>query len=228
MRLMHIVATPRTTDSSTLAAAGLLLEALARQDPTLFVDELDLSPAHSPQLAFHPADSGTTLVPVQAPDPECDRSHKHAESLITRFLAADRYLVTVPVWNLEVPHGLKCFLDVIIQPGRLFDYDTRGRVVGLAKHRKMVICASGSDHFSGVGAVVQNYQENYLRVIFDFIGITDIRFIESEPAGPRDAQERQLRASTAAAAGYLIAGPSTLDITDSAGDRCDVPTIPGR
>jgi FMN-dependent NADH-azoreductase len=219
MRLMHIIATPRTADCSTLMTSWLLIAKLARQDPDLVVDELDLFPSQSPHPPESTAGSRSALVPSQSAEPECDRSREHAESLITRFLAADRYLVTVPVWNLEVPHRLKCFLDVIVQPGRLFDYDERGRVVGLVTNTKMIICESGSGHYSGNGPAVQGYQESYLRVIFGLAGITDIGAIETEPAGIAPRQiERELHATTAAAAAYLLAGPSTINVTDAVVD----------
>ncbi|MEI6620559.1 MAG: NAD(P)H-dependent oxidoreductase [Actinomycetes bacterium] len=213
MKLMHIIATPRIADCCTLLASSLIIDELARQDPGLVVDELDLFPSQSAHRPGNTADSRSPLVPAQSAEPECDRSREHAESLITRFLAADRYLVTEPEWNLDVPHRLKCFLDVIIAPGRLFDYDERGRVVGLATNKKMIICQSGGGNYVGTGPATQGYQENYLRVIFGLAGISDIGAIEAGAVGCTATQE--LHTTTAEAAAYLLAGPSTIDVTDA-------------
>ena len=49
------------------------------------------------------------------------------EALFARFNAADKYLFSVPMWNLGLPYILKHYIDVITQPGLAWSFDPRYR-----------------------------------------------------------------------------------------------------
>ncbi len=46
-----------------------------------------------------------------------------ARRAFERFDAADRLLFSVPMWNASIPYVLKQFIDVVSQPGWIFDVD---------------------------------------------------------------------------------------------------------
>jgi FMN-dependent NADH-azoreductase len=104
------------------------------------------------------------------------------EANIERFLDTDVYLVTTPMWNFGIPYALKYYIDAIVQPGYLFRYDEFGAPEGLVKGKKMVVVTSrGGDYSSNSPLFTFDFVEPYLRTIFNFVGITDIRFINAQP-----------------------------------------------
>src|SRR5664279_4609709 len=84
---------------------------------------------------------------------------KKIEAEITRFMAADVYLVSTPMWNFSIPYMLKHYIDVIVQPKYLFRYTASG-VEGLAKNKKMLVIASrGGDYSPGSPSHLADFQE---------------------------------------------------------------------
>jgi FMN-dependent NADH-azoreductase len=97
-----------------------------------------------------------------------------------RFLEADVYVITTPMWNLSVPYALKYYIDAIVQPGYLFRYNESGVAEGLLNGKKMVVVTSrGGDYAPGSPLQGFDFLEPYLRAIFGFVGITDVHFINA-------------------------------------------------
>ena len=63
---------------------------------------------------------------------------REIEQHIERFLSADVYLVSTPMWNFHIPYMLKHYLDLIVQPRYLFRYTETG-AEGLVKGKRMVV-----------------------------------------------------------------------------------------
>ena len=78
------------------------------------------------------------LMTGQPLDEEARGSWVEIERAIEQFLAADLYVLTVPMWNFGVPYALKYYIDAIVQPGYLFRYDEMGFPHGLVHGKRMV------------------------------------------------------------------------------------------
>jgi FMN-dependent NADH-azoreductase len=100
---------------------------------------------------------------------------------IERFLLADVYLISTPMWNFSVPYRLKQYIEVIVQPKYLFRYTENGQVEGLAKNKKMIIACSRGGSYLAPDKQGYDFQEPYLKTIFGFVGIQDITFLTAEP-----------------------------------------------
>lgn len=193
MRLLHMIATPRSTRSTTLVISGALIENLKSQFEDLEIDELDVFTTALPELRGANVEAKYSLMARQELDAEAAAAWAPIESLVRRFLAADAYLVTVPMWNFGIPYALKHLLDVIVQPGYTFSYDERGVPVGLVGDRPMVCVTSrGGDYSTGMQQHAMDFQEPYLRAIFGFIGITRIDFVSAQPVDIPPLRERAL------------------------------------
>lgn len=55
---------------------------------------------------------------------------------IERFLEIDIYLITTPMWNFGVPYALNQYIDAIVKPGYVFQYDDQGVPEGLVHGKK--------------------------------------------------------------------------------------------
>ena len=182
MRVLHIIATPRSEQSNTLAVSRVLLESLAEQHGEVIVDELDVFTTELPELGRTPTDAKYALMSRQDLDEDQSRAWDPIEALVQRFLAADKYVVTCPMWNFGVPYALKHLIDVIVQPGHLFTYNEQGIPVGLVQGRQMMIVTSrGGDYSEASPLHPLDHQVPYLRAIFGFVGITDIGVIAAQP-----------------------------------------------
>lgn len=179
-RLLHIVATPRGLASHTGRISGVLLEELHAKHHDLEVHTLDLFSADLPAVAGVNIKTKYALMTGQPVDEAARGSWRSIERTIEEFLAADVYLLTVPMWNFGVPYALKYYIDAIVQPGYLFQYDERGVPSGLVKGKKLVCVTSRGADYTGPLAPF-DFLESYLRAIFGFVGIADQTFFNAQP-----------------------------------------------
>jgi FMN-dependent NADH-azoreductase len=180
-RLLHLIATPRGLASNTGRISSVLLEELHDRYDDLDVKALDLFSADLPAVAGTNIKSKYALMTGQALDDEARSSWREIEQTIETFLDADLYLVTAPMWNFGVPYALKYYIDAIVQPGYLFNYDELGQPRGMVHGRRMVCVTSrGGDYSQGPMAQF-DFLESYLRAIFGFVGIADITFFNVQP-----------------------------------------------
>ena len=121
------------------------------------------------------------------------------ERLMAQFLASDVIVIGAPMYNFSIPSTLKAWIDRIAVAGKTFRYTGNGPV-GLAGGKRVLI-ASGRGGVYGNGAA--DFQENYLRQVFAFLGITDIQFVRAEGV----AYSPQHRADALAAAHVSIPTP---------------------
>jgi FMN-dependent NADH-azoreductase len=180
MKLLHIIATPRNQASNTLRISSVFLDELSSRNGDLQLETLDLFNRDLPSVAGNNIESKYHLMAGLTIDKQHEASWQQIEHLIEHFLAADFYLITVPMWNFGIPYALKYYIDAIIQPGYLFRYNERGQAEGLVTNKKMLcITSRGGDYSLGSPFHAYDFQEPYLRAIFGFVGISDISFINA-------------------------------------------------
>jgi FMN-dependent NADH-azoreductase len=179
-KILHIIATPRGKDSRTLKVSSAFLDAFKVKYPDAQVDELNLYQAKLPSISVKMIDGKFVLLGGHDLSPELKQAWTEIEKVIKRFLSADAYLISTPMWNFNVPYLLKQYIDLIIQPRYMFRYTANGPE-GMIKNKKMVVITSrGGDYSEGPSAKF-DFQEPYLRTIFGLTGLTDITFINAQP-----------------------------------------------
>jgi len=179
-KLLHIIATPRGEESRTLQATETFLEVFKDKHPDWVVEELNLSKEELPSLTIKRVDGKYVLLGGKELYGELKEAWEDIIGHIERFLSADGYLISTPMWNFSIPYMLKQYIDIIVQPKYLFRY-TQSGVEGLVKNKKMIIMTSRGGEYVSEQAAKFDFQEPYLRTIFGFVGITDITFIRAEP-----------------------------------------------
>lgn len=196
-KLLHIVATPRGGESRTLKVTGAFLEAFGKKYPACAIDTLNVFTEKLPELTVRQLDGKYVLLGGKDLTPELEKAWSEIIKHIERFLAADGYLISAPMWNFGIPYRLKQYIDVILQPKYLFRYTQTGPE-GLVKGRKMIVITSrGGDYSAGSPFQAYDLQEPYLKAAFGFAGITDITFVNAQPM---DALGPQVQAERIAAA----------------------------
>lgn len=194
-KLLHIIATPRGEDSRTLKVTSAFLEVFGQKFPDCKIDEINVTTGELPPLTAQRASGKYVLLGGGDLSGELKDSWREIESHIERFLSAEGYLISTPMWNFNIPYYLKHYIDVIAQPKYLFKYTEKG-AEGLVKGKKMVVITSrGGDYSPKSPMAPYDLQEPYLRTIFGLTGITDIKFVNAQPmdaSGP-EVQIRQLQ-----------------------------------
>lgn len=180
-KILHIISTPRGSASRTLKISESFLKGLKNKYPDCVVDTLDLFKDAIPQLTLKTVSGKYVLLAGKDLSGELKEAWRDIERHITRFLSADCYLISTPMWNFSIPYVLKHYIDIIVQPKYLFRYTDKGPE-GLAKKKKMIVITSrGGDYSAASPFHAYDYQEPYLRAVFNLTGITDIVFINAEP-----------------------------------------------
>jgi FMN-dependent NADH-azoreductase len=104
------------------------------------------------------------------------------------FLAADIVVIGAPMYNFSISTQLKAWIDRLAVAGRTFRYTSTG-VEGLAGGKTVIIASSrGGFYGEGSPTAFLDHQETYLKGVFNFFGITDIRFIRAEGVALGDEQ----------------------------------------
>lgn len=182
MKLLHVIASPRGESSNTLRVSQAFLDVLEATHADATVKVVDLFNQDLPAIAGDNINAKYTLM-IGKP---IDRSHAESwaeiEALIEDFVSADAYLISSPMWNLSIPYALKYYIDCIVQPGYVFQYNELGQALPLVHGKKMIVVSSrGGDYVAGGPMHAYDFQEPYLRAIFGFIGITDVEYIYAQP-----------------------------------------------
>jgi FMN-dependent NADH-azoreductase len=195
MKLLHI-------DSSPLAAHSVSRELTRRavaewkaNHPGTTVEVLDLAadaPTHLNQdsLGFRLGANAEGLTDVQK------RENAVSEQLVSQFLAADVVVIGAPMYNFSVPSQLKAWIDRIAQVGRTFKYTEKGPI-GLAGGKTIIVASTRGGVYSTNPALAGlDHQESYLKTVFGFFGVTDVRFVRAEGVamGP-EAKAKALEAA---------------------------------
>ncbi len=190
-KLLHIIATPRNKDSRTLRVSLVFLQLFKKKYPSCVIDELNLFSEELSSLTARQIDGKYILLSGRELSKELQDAWQSIAAHSQRFLSADVYLISAPMWNFSIPYALKHYIDIIVQPRYLFRYTENGPE-GLVKNKKMVVITSrGGDYGKDSPFRSYDFQEPYLRAVFGFVGITDITFINAQPMDAAGAQVRE-------------------------------------
>jgi FMN-dependent NADH-azoreductase len=187
--LLVVTASPRGESSSTRALASIFSELWAEKHPqdTILLRDIGHHPVP------HVTESWIAGAFAQDSSPEAKAAIAVSDQLVDEFLAADRYLFAVPMHNFNIPSTFKAYIDQIVRPGRTFAVGPNG-YEGLVKNKKaLFITSSGGSYVFGSPTAQMNFQEPYLRVIFGFIGLTDLQFISMENMNQGEDAARKSR-----------------------------------
>jgi FMN-dependent NADH-azoreductase len=89
------------------------------------------------------------------------------------FLDADVVVFAFPLWNKTIPAPLQTFIDYIYRAGVTFSYNENGPV-GLVPDKKVIILNARGGVYSTPEMAPSEMSVNYVRMIMNFFGITNI------------------------------------------------------
>ena len=198
MKLLHIDSSPLNGNSVSRQLTQSIVAQWRAAHPGTTVEYLDLAadaPTHLnlDSLGFRMGPNAEGLSDVQK------RENAISERLVSQFLAADVLVVGAPMYNFSIPSQLKAWIDRVAQVGRTIKYTEKGPQ-GLAGGKTVIVASTRGGAYSAAPAM--DHQESYLKIVFGFFGITDLRFVRAEGLAMGDEAKAK---ALAAAAGDIKA-----------------------
>lgn len=211
MQLLHVDSAITGDQSVSRQLTARTVAAWQAAHPGTTVQYLDLAqqaPSHlsAQSLGFRTGQAAAT---------EVERNENAlSEKLVSQFLASDVVVIGTPFYNFSIPTQLKAWIDRLGQVGRTFKYTDKGPV-GLAGGKTIIVASSrGGVYSTSEGGQAMEHQESYLKAVFGFFGITDVRIVRAEGVAMGDEARNSALAS--ARADILVATAEAANQRDAA------------
>ncbi|RCJ39802.1 FMN-dependent NADH-azoreductase [Nostoc punctiforme NIES-2108] len=190
VNILHIDSSPRGERSHSRELSKEFVSAWKAAHPEDAIAYRDLG--HYPVPHVDEAWIAAAFSPPETHTPELTEALRISDELVDEFLAADRYVFGVPMYNFNIPSTFKAYIDQIVRINRTVAIEAQG-FRGLVEGKKaVIITARGGDFSPTSPAAPYDFQEPYLRTIFGFIGLTDIQFINANSLNEGDARTQSL------------------------------------
>lgn len=176
-RLLYIEGSPRKERSVSNFAAHAFIDAYKAANPGDTIDVLDIWTEDLPQLDQDMFEAKYAGIAGQTRTPEQMVAWNKLRLLADRFLAADKILIGVPMWNFAIPYRLKQLIDLVSHKDLLFTFDERGLNGLLTRQKAFVIYARGIgyDGDSGMPSTVWDHQKPFTELWLKFVGVQDVQ-----------------------------------------------------
>ncbi|HXH67828.1 MAG TPA: FMN-dependent NADH-azoreductase [Candidatus Limnocylindrales bacterium] len=122
---------------------------------------------------------GAAHTPEDSHTPEHREALAVSETLIAELRQANEYVFGVPMHNFSIPSTLKLWIDQVARAGKTFSYGADGPKGLLTGKKATVLIASGGV-YERTAMESLNFVTPYLRAVFGFLGITDVKIIAAE------------------------------------------------
>ena len=201
-KLLFIQASPRNTESKSFQLAEAYLEVLRAEIPNMEVDRLDLWQADLPAFDGDKAAAKVNVFLGKDHNAVQKCAWDQIVGIANRFIAADRYLFSVPMWNGGIPYRLKQYIDIIHQPGLLFGLKPEIGYFGLLKHKHatLVLTSGAYSPASLSPAFGVDHHSIYLRDWLNQAGVSaidELRFqptlLTNDPAGSFERAQQEAK-----------------------------------
>jgi len=177
-KLLLINSSPRGERSVTRRLLNQFAQHWEKSNPGSTVISRDLAAEPVPPVteswiigAFAPPESHTA---------EVKAALAVSDQLVDELISADKVVLGVPMYNLNVPSTFKAYIDQVVRVGRTFSVGAAGYQGLVTGKKALVVSSSGGSFQPGTPFAPYNFHEPYLRAILGFIGITDTRFVTAD------------------------------------------------
>jgi len=132
--------------------------------------------ASEPVPYFDGETAAALFTPAEARTPQQQRLVEASDALIAELLAADRIVITAPVYNFGIPAQLKSYFDHLARAGVTFRYTESG-AEGLVRGKQVIVLVTRGGQ--ALGTPVDSMTP-YISTFLGFLGITDLSVVAAE------------------------------------------------
>jgi FMN-dependent NADH-azoreductase len=180
-KLLYIESSPRKSRSKSSQVADAFLQAYQQSNPDDEVVKIDLWDKQLPEFDGYTIDAKYQVLHGQDFDANQQRAWQSVVDVCNEFKSADKYVISLPMWNFGIPYKLKHYIDVIAQPGQTFSFSPDSGYSGLVTGKPIVTVYARGGAYSSDETGAMDFQKTYLRFLLGFIGFTDIHEVVVEP-----------------------------------------------
>src|SRR5262245_62039207 len=138
-RLLYIEASPRKQRSSSIAVSKVFLDEYKSRNPQDEIVTIDLWKKELPVFDGDVIDAKYAILHGK-PHTEAQKNAWTAvEELIAEFKSADKYVLSLPMWNFGIPYKLKHYIDLLVQPGYTFSFSPQEGYKGMVIGKKILM-----------------------------------------------------------------------------------------
>ena len=210
MNILQINSSARRDASHSTRLANRIVERLRESAPDAKLTVRDLNAVPHPVL--DEAALGALFTPADQRTPEQAARVALDDALIAEIQAADVVVLGVPMYNFGVPAPLKNWIDAISRAGVTFRYTEKGPE-GLLKGKKLYVALTRGGQYRNTPA---DTQVPYLKMVFTFLGLTDVQWVYAEGLGMGPDAERNGLASAHEQIDEALAGASAQEQVEEA------------
>lgn len=134
------------------------------------------------------------FTPPEQQSPAMEQVLRQSDELVAELLGADHLVIATPVYNYNVPSALKAWIDHIVRKGRTLGFAGEGLVTG---KKATVLIASGGVYTEGSPLRDRDIAAQYLRLILNVIGISDVTIVAGGGAKAVDMGQETMDAFVA-------------------------------
>ena len=180
-KLLYIQASPRKERSKSTQVASAFLESYQKSHADDTVETLNIFEEDLPTFDGLKVQAKYTILHGKEHTPEERQAWDAIEKIITHFKSADKYVLSLPMWNFSIPYRLKQYIDILVQPGYTFTFGENG-YEGLVKDKPvLVVYARGGSFPEGSERGAFDMQKKYIELFLGFIGFENIQSIVVGP-----------------------------------------------
>ena len=186
-KLLVVETSPRGDQSVSRQLTRRFLAAWQRANPSGEVMHRDL--VETP-LSFVTAPwLQAYFTPAEKHSADMKAALRLSDELVAELLAADEIVIATPVYNYNVPASLKAWVDHIVRKGLTLGLNGQGLVTG---KKATLLIASGGVYTEGSPIRSRDIATQYLRLILNVIGITDVTVVAGGGAKVVDLREQTM------------------------------------
>lgn len=189
MHILHLVSSPRGTQSFSVQLGNAVVEQLQAAHPTSTVQVHDLTKQPFPHLEEAHLQYFNTPLDQRTPDQLA--AMRHSDEAVAELLAADTIVIGTPFYNFSISSTLKTWIDHVVRPHVTFTYSAAGQE-GLVKGKKVYLVIAYGGVYSEGPLVEADFALPYLKYMLGFIGLTDVTVVRVEGTGLPDTQATAL------------------------------------
>ncbi|NYF80603.1 FMN-dependent NADH-azoreductase [Granulicella arctica] len=170
--LLAIEVSPRFSSSVSRKLTATFVEEWKAAHPDGSIIMRDLMKTNLPWIDL--SWIGGAFTPPETHSPEMQQAIKISDDLTAELKDADDIVIGTPMYNFSIPANLKSYIDHIVRVG----VTVSTTYEGMLKGRKLtIILATGGDFAPGAPYESANAASSYLKQVFGFIGITDVKVV---------------------------------------------------
>ena len=186
-KLLYIESSPRKARSKSIRVARSFIEAYVAANPNDEVVTLDLWDKELPEFDGYTIDAKYQVLHGQDFDADQAAAWQAVVDICDEFKSADKYLLSLPMWNFGIPYKLKHYIDIIAQPGQTFSFDPATGYSGLVTGKPAAVVYARGGAYDGEAAGM-DHQKPYVEQMLGFFGFTEVHpiVVDGTLSAPED------------------------------------------